>query len=52
MLEQDPYDEEAHLGIVRTLAAARRHGEARRCHAIYRARMAAIGLESMPFEAR
>ena len=49
VLECDPYDEQAHLGLVATLAAAGRHGEARRHFRTYCARMDEIGVESAPF---
>jgi ATP/maltotriose-dependent transcriptional regulator MalT/DNA-binding SARP family transcriptional activator len=49
LLERDPYDEPAHLGLVTTLDAAGRHGEARRCFRAYCSRMDQIGVESAPF---
>ncbi|MGH7539945.1 MAG: hypothetical protein ACRELC_02995, partial [Gemmatimonadota bacterium] len=49
LLERDPYDEPAHLGLVRALEAAGRHGEARRCFRVYCSRMDTIGVESAPF---
>jgi ATP/maltotriose-dependent transcriptional regulator MalT/DNA-binding SARP family transcriptional activator len=49
ILERDPYDEPAHLGLIGALEAAGRHGEARRCFRAYCARMDAIGIESAPF---
>jgi len=49
ILERDPYDESAHLGLVATLEAAGRHGEARRCFRTYSTRMDSIGVESAPF---
>jgi DNA-binding SARP family transcriptional activator len=49
LLERDPYDEEAHLGLVRTLNSAGRHGEARRCYRTYVTRMSDLGVESAPF---
>jgi DNA-binding SARP family transcriptional activator len=51
VLERDPYDEPAHLGLVAALEAAGRHGEARRCFRAYCARMDEIGVESAPFPA-
>jgi len=51
ILERDPYDESAHLGLVTALEAAGRHGEARRCFRTYCARMDEIGVESAPFPA-
>ena len=51
VLERDPYDESAHLGLVMTLETAGRHGEARRCYRAYCTRMDEIGVESAPFPA-
>ncbi len=49
VLERDPFDEPAHLGLVTALDAAGRHGEARRRFRAYCARMEAIGVESASF---
>ncbi len=49
LLERDPYDEEAHIGLVVALARGGRHGEARRRYRLYTERMAEIGVESAPF---
>jgi DNA-binding SARP family transcriptional activator len=49
VLERDAYDEEAHLGLVATLAAAGRHGEARRRYRIYGEKMDELGIEPTPF---
>lgn len=49
VLERDGYDEEAHLGLVTVLAAASRHGEARRRYRLYVGRMEEIGIEPAPF---
>jgi ATP/maltotriose-dependent transcriptional regulator MalT/DNA-binding SARP family transcriptional activator len=49
LLERDPYDEEAHLQLVRTLVKAGRHGEGRRHYATYAARMDELELEAAPF---
>jgi DNA-binding SARP family transcriptional activator len=49
LLERDPYDEPAHLGLLGVLEAAGRHGEARRCFRAYCARRDAIAVESPPF---
>jgi DNA-binding SARP family transcriptional activator len=49
ILERDPYDESAHLGIVTALANAGRHGEARRMYSDYVVRMDEIGVEAAPF---
>ena len=51
VLERDPFDEPAHLGLVTALDAAGRHGEARRRFRAYCARMEAIGVESASFPA-
>jgi DNA-binding SARP family transcriptional activator len=52
VLERDPYDEEAHLGLVATMSAAGRHGEARRRYRLYAGRMAELDVEAAPFPAR
>jgi pimeloyl-ACP methyl ester carboxylesterase/DNA-binding SARP family transcriptional activator len=44
ILDLDPYDERAHELLVRTLAAARRHGDASRAEDRYRRRMAELGV--------
>jgi DNA-binding SARP family transcriptional activator len=49
ILELDPYDEDAHLGLVSALVAAGRHGDARRQHRFYATRMEEIGVEAVPF---
>jgi ATP/maltotriose-dependent transcriptional regulator MalT/DNA-binding SARP family transcriptional activator len=49
VLEKDPYDERAHLGLVAALGRAGRHGEARRFFRAYCMRMEEIGVESAPF---
>ncbi|MQA85080.1 MAG: tetratricopeptide repeat protein [Streptosporangiales bacterium] len=49
VLERDCYDEEAHLALVTLLAAAGRHGEARRRYRLYVERMDEIGVEPAPF---
>ncbi|HEX6725548.1 MAG TPA: tetratricopeptide repeat protein [Gaiella sp.] len=51
VLERDPYDEPAHLGLVAALDRAGRHGEARRRFRAYCARMDEIGVEAAPFPA-
>ena len=51
VLERDPFDEPAHLGLVTALDVAGRHGEARRRFRAYCARMEAIGVESASFPA-
>jgi DNA-binding SARP family transcriptional activator len=52
ILEPDPYDEDAHLGLVRALAGGGRHGEARRRYGIYAARMSELGLEPAAYPSR
>jgi DNA-binding SARP family transcriptional activator len=49
ILEQDPYDEEAHLEVARVLTLGGRHGEARRAYRRYIRRMEEIGVEPVPF---
>ena len=49
VLEQDPYDEHAHLGLVATQLAAGQQGEARRSYRAYGLRMEEIGVEASPF---
>ncbi len=51
ILERDPYDEGAHLDLVRSLVSAGRHGEAHRHYQLYAARMHEIGVESVVFPA-
>jgi DNA-binding SARP family transcriptional activator len=48
VLERDPYDEGAHLALVASLTAARRHGGARRAHRRYCARMQEVGVAPGP----
>ncbi|HET6342549.1 MAG TPA: BTAD domain-containing putative transcriptional regulator, partial [Gemmatimonadota bacterium] len=48
ILERDPYDEEAHLGLVATLSGIGRHGEARRFYRQYVARMEELDVEPAP----
>ncbi len=48
-LERDPYDEEAHLGLVALSASAGHHGEARRYYRHYVAKMDDIGVEPAPY---
>src|SRR5581483_5877402 len=52
VLERDPYDEGAHLGVTRALIDAGRHGEARRSYRRYVARMTELGIEASPFPSR
>lgn len=49
VLERDQYHEPAHLALVRALAAAGSHGEARRRYRTYVTRMAEIDIEPRPF---
>jgi DNA-binding SARP family transcriptional activator len=49
ILERDPYDEQAHLALVSTLIAARRHGDARRAYRTYVERMTDVGVEPTAF---
>jgi DNA-binding SARP family transcriptional activator len=44
ILEVDPWNREAHRGLVRVMEGAGRHGEARRCFETYSSRMAEIGV--------
>ncbi|SDP40694.1 BTAD domain-containing putative transcriptional regulator [Lentzea jiangxiensis] len=44
MLELDPYDESAHVRLVKALRAAGRHGEARRRYQVYLEQMHEIGV--------
>ena len=49
ILELDPWDEDAHIWLVRTLDSAGRHGEARRQYRNYVARMRELDVEPMTF---
>ncbi len=49
LIEIDPYDECAYLGLIRSLDDSGHHGEALRCYRWYMARMQEIGLESALF---
>jgi ATP/maltotriose-dependent transcriptional regulator MalT/DNA-binding SARP family transcriptional activator len=49
VLERDAYDEHAHLALVSALAAAGRHGDARRAYRRYAGRMAEISVEPASF---
>ncbi|MGH7563343.1 MAG: tetratricopeptide repeat protein [Gemmatimonadota bacterium] len=51
ILERDPYDEEAHLGLVAVLSGLGRHGEARRFYRTYVARMEELAVEPAPMPA-
>jgi DNA-binding SARP family transcriptional activator len=50
VLALDPFDEEAHLGLIATLAQAGMYGEARRAYRRYVERMSDIGLEPAAYE--
>ncbi|MGH2445787.1 MAG: tetratricopeptide repeat protein, partial [Candidatus Limnocylindria bacterium] len=49
MLERDPWDESANIRLVSVLAAAGRHGEARRAYRRYVGRMEELNLEAAAF---
>ena len=49
ILEVDPWNEGAHLGLVRVMERAGRHGEARRYFQSYSSRMEEIGVPVEPF---
>jgi ATP/maltotriose-dependent transcriptional regulator MalT/DNA-binding SARP family transcriptional activator len=51
VLEHDPYDEHAHLGLVAAHLLTGQQGEARRAYQAYCVRMAEIGVEAAPFPA-
>ena len=51
VLDGDPYDEGAHLALVESLRAERRHGEAHRMYRIYCDRMEQIAVEPAPYPA-
>ncbi|MGE7433065.1 AfsR/SARP family transcriptional regulator [Kitasatospora sp. NPDC001175] len=44
LLEHDPYDEQAHIGLIESLTRAGRHGEARRRYDAYTRQMRTIGV--------
>ena len=50
VIADDPYDEPTHHELIRVLANARRHGEARRAHRAYTARMAELEVETAPYD--
>jgi ATP/maltotriose-dependent transcriptional regulator MalT len=50
ILALDPFDEEAHLGLIAAFAEAGMHGEARRAYRRYVERMSDIGLEPAAYE--
>jgi DNA-binding SARP family transcriptional activator len=51
ILDKDPWDEQAHLGLVAVLEMAGRHGEARRQYRSYTTAMLDLGLPATPFPA-
>ncbi len=51
VLERDRYDESAHLDLVRSLAEAGQHGEARRAYRAYVGRMDELEVEPSPYPA-
>jgi DNA-binding SARP family transcriptional activator len=51
LIERDPFDEQAHLDLVRLLAGSGRHGEARRRYRLYCRRMEEIEVEAAPYPA-
>lgn len=50
LLDKDRFDEQAHLGLVRLLLAAGRHGEARRRYRIYQQAMVELGIAPQPLQ--
>lgn len=51
LLEEDPFDEGSHLGVVSTLARVGRHAEARRRYRVYTERMRQGEREPAPYPA-
>jgi DNA-binding SARP family transcriptional activator len=51
LLQRDPYDEAAHLALVRVLDRAGHRGEARRAYRSYSARMAELDVEPAAYPA-
>ena len=51
VLQQDEFDERAHLGLVAALAADGHPADARRAYGTYLARMEELGVEAAPFPA-
>jgi class 3 adenylate cyclase len=52
VLERDPHDEEAWVGLISSLVRMRRHGESRRAYATYTRRMVELGVTPAPFDDR
>lgn len=48
LIHREPYEEEAHLDLVRVLREAGRHGQAQRHYRTYAERMAELGVEPVP----
>lgn len=51
IIDRDPYDEAAHLGLVKALQERGAHGEARRAYGAYVSRMRELSAEPAPFPA-
>ena len=51
VIEREPHDEGAQLGLVSVLAAAGQHGEARRAYSAYVRKMDEIDVEAAPYPA-
>lgn len=51
ILEQDAYNEPAHLQLIKEMVASGRHGAARRLYGIYVSRMDELGVEPVAFSA-
>jgi DNA-binding SARP family transcriptional activator len=51
IIEQDEYDEAAHLALVLALATSGRPADARRAYGTYLGRMGELGVEAAPFPA-
>jgi DNA-binding SARP family transcriptional activator/Tfp pilus assembly protein PilF len=49
ILDVDPYDEIAHLDLIRSLRLQRRHGEARRAYRTYCTRLGELDVDPAPF---
>jgi DNA-binding SARP family transcriptional activator len=49
LLEQDYYDEQAHLDLIQVQLDAGHHGEALRRYRVYVRRMTELGVEPRPF---
>ncbi|HEY7565876.1 MAG TPA: BTAD domain-containing putative transcriptional regulator [Acidimicrobiia bacterium] len=49
ILQRDPYDEAAHLKLIKSMIDARRHGEARRLYRQYGSRMEELSVEAAPY---